>query len=174
MKIVTADGTIARSTEIGEIWVRGYNVTVGYFEDPAATTSTIDHEGWLHTGDLGLLTATGHVKVTGRLKEMFIVGGFNAYPAEIENVMSLHPGISEVAVIGVPDARLGEVGRAFVVPKHGVDLDLSDLIAWCREHMANFKVPRTFEIVPSSPATAVERSSRARSSAPSLAIGRSY
>ncbi|HVV35954.1 MAG TPA: FadD3 family acyl-CoA ligase [Acidimicrobiales bacterium] len=141
--IATTSGCAIPDTEIriaesGEILVRGYNVMRGYFENPAATAEAIDAEGWLHTGDIGSLDARGYLKITDRLKDMFIVGGFNAYPAEIENTLLGHPDVRQVAVVGAPDERLGEVGVAFVVG----DVDGDELIAWARERMANYKVPR--------------------------------
>ena len=97
--------------------MRGYNVMRGYFDDPDADRATIDADGWLHTGDIGVLDERGYLRITDRIKDMFIVGGFNAYPAEIENLLSEHPAVAQVAVVGVPDERLGEVGMAFVVPR---------------------------------------------------------
>ena len=138
----------------GEIVVRGYNVMKGYFEDPAETAKAIDAEGWLHTGDIGVMDERGYLRITDRIKDMFITGGFNCYPAEIENAMYRHPGIAQVAVVGIPDERMGEVGMAFVVPRPGVTLDPAELIAWCRGEMANFKVPRRVEIVGALPTNA--------------------
>ncbi len=134
--------------------MRGYNVMAGYFGDPDATADTIDDDGWLHTGDVGVFDQAGNLKITDRTKDMFMVGGFNAYPAEIENMMMTHPSVGQVAVIGVPDHRLGEVGRAYVVPRAGATVDGVELIAWCREQMANYKVPRTVEVVDSLPLNA--------------------
>ena len=113
--------------EPGEVVVRGYNVMSGYFEDPAATAETIDADGWLHTGDIGVLDAAGNLRITDRLKDMYVVGGFNAYPAEVEQILATHPGIAESAVVGVPDERLGEVGMAFVVARPGVALDPAEV-----------------------------------------------
>jgi acyl-CoA synthetase (AMP-forming)/AMP-acid ligase II len=139
--------------EPGEILCRGYNVMLGYFDDEAATHETIDADGWLHTGDIGTMDANGYLKITDRKKDMFIVGGFNAYPAEIENLMLAHPDIAQVAVIGVPDERMGEVGCAFVVLRHpGVSAD--EIIAWCRDNMANYKAPRFVRIVDALPLNA--------------------
>ena len=142
VKLVGADGVEVPRGDPGHILVRGYNVTSGYFEDPAATAASIV-DGWLHTGDIGVMDARGYVRITDRIKDMFIVGGFNAYPAEIEHALLTHPAIADAAVIGVPDARLGEVGMAFVVLRAGEELAEADLIAWSRERMANFKVPRS-------------------------------
>ncbi|WP_329399796.1 FadD3 family acyl-CoA ligase [Streptomyces melanogenes] len=126
----------------GEVLVRGFNVMRGYFEDEAETARAITGDGWLRTGDVGVLDAAGNLRITDRIKDMFIVGGFNAYPAEIEQVLGLHPEVADVAVVGVPDGRLGEVGRAFVVRRAGSVLSADELIAWARREMANFKVPR--------------------------------
>ncbi|MEV0735333.1 FadD3 family acyl-CoA ligase [Streptomyces sp. NPDC050549] len=138
----------------GEVLVRGFNVMRGYYEDPAATAEVLGEDGWLHTGDVGVLDADGNLRITDRIKDMFIVGGFNAYPAEIEQLLGLHPDVSDVAVIGVPDARLGEVGKAYVVRRPGVTLTSDDLIAWARREMANYKVPRVVEFVGELPRNA--------------------
>jgi len=138
----------------GEIVVRGYNVMRGYLDDPDATAEVLDAEGWLATGDIGALDAAGNLRITDRKKDMFIVGGFNAYPAEIEHVLTAHPAVAMAAVVGAPDERLGEVGVAFVVPRPGTSLDGGELGAWCRERMANFKVPRRFEVVDALPLNA--------------------
>jgi len=103
----------AETGQAGEVLVRGYGVTQGYWDDPEATAEAIDTDGWLHTGDIGVMDAAGNLRITDRLKDMYVVGGFNAYPAEVEQVLVRHEGVSEAAVIGVPDARLGEVGKAF-------------------------------------------------------------
>ena len=138
----------------GEICLRGFHVMQGYFEDPKATAETIDSEGWLHTGDIGELDAAGNLRITDRLKDMFIVGGFNCYPAEIEAGLIEHPAIAQVAVIGVPDERMGEVGCACVVLRHDQQLDESGLIQWAREHMANYKVPRMVRFYEALPVNA--------------------
>jgi acyl-CoA synthetase (AMP-forming)/AMP-acid ligase II len=138
----------------GEVVVRGYNLMKGYFGDPEATAATIDADGWLHTGDIGTLDERGNLRITDRLKDMFIVGGFNAYPAEIEQIMLSHPSVAQVAVVGVPDPRMGEVGMAFVVPRDGGTLDPASFIAWSRQHMANYKVPRRVEVVDALPLNA--------------------
>ncbi|GGM54585.1 FadD3 family acyl-CoA ligase [Dactylosporangium sucinum] len=138
----------------GEVLVRGYNVMRGYFEDPAATADAVDADGWLHTGDVGVLDERGYLRITDRLKDMFIVGGFNAYPAEIEQVLARHPALAEVAVIGAPDDRLGEVARAFVVPRAGVTPDVAELSEYCKQRLANYKVPREFVIIPELPRNA--------------------
>ncbi|BBZ47812.1 FadD3 family acyl-CoA ligase [Mycobacterium parmense] len=136
----------------GEVLVRGYGVMQGYLDDPVATAETIDADGWLHTGDLGNLDESGRLRVVGRKKDMFIVGGFNAYPAEIEGFLMKHPAVAQAAVIGVADERLGQVGKAFVVRKNGISAD--ELIGWCREHMAGFKVPRSVQFLEELPLNA--------------------
>ncbi|MFJ4951336.1 FadD3 family acyl-CoA ligase [Streptomyces sp. NPDC088760] len=138
----------------GEVLVRGFNVMRGYYEDPEATAEAITADGWLRTGDVGVLDEAGNLRITDRLKDMFIVGGFNAYPAEIEQLLALHPDVTDAAVIGVPDARLGEVARAYVVRRPGSHLTSDDLIAWSRREMANYKVPRSVQFVRSLPRNA--------------------
>ena len=154
VRIVDDAGVEVPRGEAGEIVCRGYNVMLGYLDNPEATAETIDAEGWLHTGDVGIMDDRGYVRITDRTKDMFIVGGFNAYPAEIENLMMGFDGIAQVAVVGVPDERMGEVGMAFVVPRPGVEIDAAALTAWCRETMANFKVPRHVRIVEVLPTNA--------------------
>ena len=127
----------------GEVLLRGPNVMLGYLDDPDATAAAIDGDGWLHTGDVGELDDAGNLKITDRLKDMYICGGFNVYPAEIEQVLARLDGVAEAAVIGVPDERLGEVGKAFVVALPGVELDEKTVIDHTREHLANFKTPRS-------------------------------
>ena len=138
----------------GEICLRGFHVMQGYFEDPKATAETIDSEGWLHTGDIGEQDAAGNLRITDRLKDMFIVGGFNCYPAEIEAGLIEHPAIAQVAVIGVADERMGEVGCACVVLRQGQQMDEAGLILWAREHMANYKVPRMVRFYEALPVNA--------------------
>ena len=140
--------------EPGELVVSGYTVMRGYLGDDAETAATIDAGGWLHTGDVAVMDARGNVRITDRKKDMFIVGGFNAYPAEIEGAMLAHDGIAQVAVIGVPDERLGEVGMAFVVARPGMRVEPAEVVAWSRERMANYKVPRRVEVVEGLPTNA--------------------
>ena len=154
ISIGDADGAPLPPGSSGEVLVRGYNVMRGYFEDPAATAAAIDPAGWLHTGDVGTLDADGNLRITDRLKDMFVVGGFNAYPAEIEQVIARHAKVSEAAVVGVPDERLGEVGRAYVIPRPGPTSTEAEIIAFCREHLANFKVPRSVRVVAALPRNA--------------------
>ena len=121
VKIVDDDGNEVPRGDAGEIVCRGYNVMVGYFEDDAATREAIDADGWLHTGDIGVMDERGYLQITDRKKDMFIVGGFNVYPAEVENAILGHPDVAQVAVVSAPDTRMGEVGVAFVVPRAGTD-----------------------------------------------------
>src|SRR4029079_16272634 len=140
--------------EAGEVLLRGPNVRLGYLDDAEATAAAIDADGWLHTGDVGTVDAAGNLRITDRLKDMYICGGFNVYPAEIEQVLARLPGVAEAAVIGVPDERLGEVGKAFVVRLPGSDLDEQGVIAYTREHLANFKTPRSvqfLDVLPRNP-----------------------
>jgi HIP---CoA ligase len=154
VRVVDPDGNEVPRGEPGEIVIRGYNVMKGYLGDPEKTAETIDQDGWLHTGDIGVMDDAGNIDITDRVKDMFINGGFNAYPAEIENLMANHPAVGQVAVVGVPDARLGEVGHAFVVPAPGAETDPDSLIEWCRTEMANYKVPRHVTYVDALPLNA--------------------
>jgi acyl-CoA synthetase (AMP-forming)/AMP-acid ligase II len=140
--IFDSDGNRLPAMEPGEIVVRGYNVMRSYFENPIATAETIDSEGWLHTGDIGFLDTNDNLHITDRLKDMYISGGFNCYPAEIEQQLCQHPAIAQAAVIGTPDSRLGEVGAAFVIPNNSSPPADQEIISWCREVMANYKVPK--------------------------------
>ncbi|MGH6627362.1 MAG: FadD3 family acyl-CoA ligase [Burkholderiaceae bacterium] len=142
LRVVDEQGREVAPGHAGEVLLRGYHVMQGYFDDEAATREAIDAEGWLHTGDVGVIDDRGYLRITDRLKDMFIAGGFNCYPAEIERMLCEHPAIAQVAVVGVPDERMGEVGCACVVLRPGVSLGADELIAWSRERMANYKVPR--------------------------------
>lgn len=145
-QIATTAGSACAGIELriaddGEVLIRGYSVMQGYLDDPEATAAAVDADGWLYTGDLGSLDDGGRLKVIGRKKDMYIVGGFNAYPAEIEGFLLEHPAVAQAAVIGVPDERMGQVGKAFVVARG--QLGEAELIAWARERMAGYKVPRS-------------------------------
>ncbi|WP_280357174.1 AMP-binding protein [Nocardia otitidiscaviarum] len=142
IRLVDRDGAPVGAGVPGEITVRGPNVMRGYLDDREATAAAIDTDGWLHTGDVGTLDADGYLRVTDRLKDVFIVGGFNAYPAEIERTLLGHPGIRDVAVVGIPDPRLGEVGRAVVVPTDPAAADADAILGWARTRLAGYKVPR--------------------------------
>jgi acyl-CoA synthetase (AMP-forming)/AMP-acid ligase II len=155
VRIIDDDGQEVPRGSPGEVVVRGYNVMKGYFDAPEETATAIDGAGWLHTGDVGTMDQAGYVAITDRLKDMFIVGGFNAYPAEIEAALLRHPDVAMAAVIGIPDDRLGEVGMAYVVPKPGHLLGPESVIAWARLEMANYKVPRRVEMIDALPLNAV-------------------
>jgi acyl-CoA synthetase (AMP-forming)/AMP-acid ligase II len=148
------DGTPLGTAEPGEVMVRGFNVMRGYYEDQEATAAAITPEGWLHTGDIGFLGADGNLRITDRLKDMYTSGGFNVYPAEVEQVLAAHDAVAEVAVIGVPDYRLGEVGKALVVLRPGAEPAAGALIAFCRARLAGYKVPAQVEVVDSLPKNA--------------------
>ena len=137
-----ADDVAGPAGRSGEILLRGPNLMLGYLDDPGATKAAIDPDGWLHTGDAGRLDAAGYLAITGRLTDMYICGGFNVYPAEVEQVLARLDGVAESAVLGVPDPRLGEVGRAYLVSRPGQVLDEAEVLAFCRERLANYKVPR--------------------------------
>ncbi len=148
------DGIEVAIADDHEILVRGFNVMRGYYEDPDATALAIDADGWLHTGDIGMLDDDGALRISDRKKDIYISGGFNVSPAEVENLLLAYEAISQVAVVGMPDDRLGEVGAAFVVARAGTDLTADDVLEWAREHIANYKVPRRVEIVTELPLNA--------------------
>ncbi|MEU4248037.1 FadD3 family acyl-CoA ligase [Amycolatopsis sp. NPDC026612] len=147
----TAGFEVAIDGSPGEIVLRGPNVMLGYLDDPEATAKAVDERGWLHTGDVGELDAAGNLTITGRLKDMYICGGFNVYPAEVEHALTELAGVRDVAVVGVPDERLGEVGKAFVV---GTGLTAEAVLAFCRERLANYKTPRFVEFLDALPRNA--------------------
>jgi HIP---CoA ligase len=151
VKVVDDEGTSLPRGEPGEILVRGFNVMKEYFADPDATAQAIDGEGWLRTGDIGFVGEDGNLRITDRKKDMYICGGFNVYPAEVEGIMLHHPSVAHVAVVGIPDPRLGEVGHAVVVPRTGIEWDPEAFLAWCRGSMANYKVPRSVRTVDALP-----------------------
>jgi HIP---CoA ligase len=156
IEVVVADpeGRPVAAGESGEVLVRGYNVMREYFDDPEATAEAVDDRGFLHTGDIGVMDTTGNLRITDRLKDMFVVGGFNAYPAEIEQTIARHPNVSEVAVIGVKDERMGEIGRAYVIPRLDQTVTEEEIVSFCQERLANFKVPRSVEVVDQLPRNA--------------------
>lgn len=155
VRCVDLDGHPVPIGQAGEIQVRGYNVMAGYFEDDRATNETITPDGWLKTGDVGVLDDQGYLTITDRMKDMYVVGGFNCYPAEIERLIMEHPNIDQVAVIGVADERWGEVGKAIVVPKRPDEFDTDAFLAWCKQKMANYKVPRDVQVVAALPRNAM-------------------
>ena len=144
-RIDAADG------EAGELLVRGEYVMLGYLDDPEATAEAIDADGWLHTGDVGTLDEHGNLRITDRLKDMYISGGFNVYPAEVEQALLRMDGVADVAVVGIPDERMGEIGKAFIVPSAGGTVEPDAVIAFAKQKLANFKVPRQVVLVESLP-----------------------
>jgi acyl-CoA synthetase (AMP-forming)/AMP-acid ligase II len=158
VRIVDDDGVDVAPGTAGELIVRGFNVMQGYFANPAATADAI-RDGWLSTGDIGLIDTDGNIHITDRKKDMFIVGGFNAYPAEIEAVLLTHPDIAQVAVVGVPDDRMGEVGVAFVVARTGASIDERAVLAWAWERLAKFKLAavRVVTDLPLTPSGKVQK-----------------
>ena len=147
-------GVEVRRGTPGEVVVRGPNVMQGYFNNDEATKETVDADGWLHTGDIGIMDSLGYLKITDRMKDMIITGGFNVYPAEIENLMNSHEAIAQVSVVGVADERLGEVAMAWIVKNPEQTLEEKELIQWCREEMANYKVPRHVRFIENLPLNA--------------------
>jgi acyl-CoA synthetase (AMP-forming)/AMP-acid ligase II len=154
VKIVDEDGNELRKGEPGEIIVKGYNIMVGYLDDPEQTAEAITDDGWLHTGDIGVMDSDGNIAITDRKKDMYINGGFNVYPAEVEATMLQHPQIGQVSVVGAPDARMGEIGYAFVVPASGETPEKTQLLDWCKQEMANYKCPREIVFVKELPLNA--------------------
>ncbi|MEO9461408.1 MAG: FadD3 family acyl-CoA ligase [Marinomonas sp.] len=154
VKIVAEDGSEVTRGKTGEIHVRGYAVMREYLDDPEATAETIDTDGWMHTGDVGVMDEAGYVRITDRMKDMYISGGFNCYPAEIEKLLSEHEAVGMVAVVGVPDERMGEIGKAYIVPRPAMAPTAEEITQWCRANMANYKVPRIVEIVEELPLNA--------------------
>jgi acyl-CoA synthetase (AMP-forming)/AMP-acid ligase II len=151
VKVVDDEGQTLTQGTPGEILVRGFNVMKEYFADPVATAQAIDADGWLRTGDIGFVGDDDNLRITDRKKDMYICGGFNVYPAEVEGIMLRHPSVAQVAVVGLPDQRLGEVGHAVVVPRTGTEWDPDEFLGWCRESMANYKVPRSVRTVDALP-----------------------
>ncbi|WP_313801476.1 FadD3 family acyl-CoA ligase [Sphingobium sp.] len=154
VRCVDGEGRDLPSGQAGELWVRGHAVMRGYLDDPAATAEAVDAGGWLHTGDIGTIDARGYLAITDRKKDMYISGGFNCYPAEIEKLLAAHPDIEMAAVIGVPDERMGEVGKAYVVLRPGHETDSAGIIRWARANMANYKAPRHIAFLPALPRNA--------------------
>ncbi|HBO3620484.1 FadD3 family acyl-CoA ligase [Pseudomonas aeruginosa] len=161
VRCVDSQGNTLPPGRPGEVLVRGYNLMRGYFNDPRATAEAIDADGWLHTGDVGVLDEEGYLRITDRLKDMFINGGFNVYPAEIEQVILGYPGVAQAAVIGIPDERLGEVAMAFLQAEAGRVIEIDGFLAWCRERMANYKAPRRAMLLSSLPLNATGKVAKA-------------
>lgn len=150
-RLVTTDGRDANPGEAGELWLRGPQVFSGYLDAPTLTAEVLDAEGWLRTGDIATRDAAGLHRICGRTKEMFISGGENVYPAEVEAALSDCPGVAEVAVVAVPDSRWGEVGHAVLVPRCDTVVDAAEVLAFARMRLAGYKVPRDVLIVDALP-----------------------
>lgn len=155
-----ATGQPLSTGETGEVWVRGHLVMMGYYKNPQATAEVLSPDGWFRTGDLGVFDEQGYLKITGRLKDMFIVGGSNAYPAEIERMLQSHPLVKQAVVVGMPDRRLGEVGMAFIQLHEGKAAEADSLSQYCRERMADYKVPRKIQFVDDFPRTSTGKIQR--------------
>ncbi|GLX96181.1 long-chain fatty acid--CoA ligase [Herbidospora sp. NBRC 101105] len=137
----------------GEVLIQGPNVTPGYWRNPAATAAALTEDGWFHSGDIGVMDGEGHLTIVDRVKDMYISGGENVYPAEVEAVLFTHPAVAEAAVVGVPDPRWGEVGRAFLVPVAGAEVSTGELTAFLRDRLAKYKIPVYFDVVDALPKT---------------------
>ncbi|HCV37095.1 MAG TPA: fatty acid--CoA ligase [Acidimicrobiaceae bacterium] len=151
VEVVGTNGSPVAAGEPGEVLIRGYNVMAGYLDDEVGTTAAVDPNGWLHTGDIGVVDETGNLTITGRLTDMYICGGFNVYPAEVEAVIGAHPDIDQVVVVGIPDDRLGEIGMAFVVSVAGKQVDPAAVLSRAREELSNYMAPRHVQVVDSLP-----------------------
>jgi acyl-CoA synthetase (AMP-forming)/AMP-acid ligase II len=161
VRIATPDGVPAVPGETGELWLRGARLSAGYHRDPEATAAAIDRNGWLHTGDLAAMDATGACRIVGRLKDMIKTGGENVSPEEVEDVVATHPSVARAAVVGAPSVRWGELVVAFVVPAAGAAVDPALLERHCRERLSPFKVPRAWRVVEELPMTASTKVQRA-------------
>jgi fatty-acyl-CoA synthase len=155
VRLVDAEGNDVVRGEEGELWFGGPNITPGYWGNPEATRNAFAGGQWLQSGDIGRQDEDGYYYIAGRIKDMFISGGENVYPAEVENVLAAHPDILEAAVVAMPDDKWGEVGCAYVMAQPGRDIPAdTDITAYCRKHLAPYKVPKQFIIVPDFPRTA--------------------
>lgn len=162
IRIVDSDtGEVLGAGQDGEIQCRGITVMMGYYKNPEETAKTIDSEGWLRTGDIGRLDAQGYLSLTGRIKEMYKVGGTSTYPSEIEQHLATHPAIQMSVVVAAPDDRLGEVGMAFVLPRAGATITEAEVVAHCKGRIADYKVPRHVKLVTSFPLTTTGKVQRA-------------
>jgi len=153
VRIVDDDHQLVCPGEMGELACRGYNVMLGYYRAPEVTAQAIDAGGWLYSGDLATMDDEGYVKIVGRKKDMLITGGFNVYPAEIEEYLFAHPKVQNVSVVGVPDGVFGEVAVAYIIPREGETIDPQEIVDYCEGEIANFKVPRYVQIVDELPMT---------------------
>jgi acyl-CoA synthetase (AMP-forming)/AMP-acid ligase II len=161
--VVPETGDDVGAGGVGEIVCRSPAMMAGYWQDPVLTATVIDTGGWLHTGDLGTIDGDGNVRIVGRLKEMYIRGGYNVYPSEVEAVLADHPGVTQVAVVGLPDPVLGEIGGAFVVAVDPTDPPvLDDLREWCRTRLADYKAPDRLVVLDHLPVTAMHKVDKAQ------------
>jgi acyl-CoA synthetase (AMP-forming)/AMP-acid ligase II len=150
LRIVGPDGNDAAPGEVGEVWIRGVQVMVGYWNNPSETDKAITDDGWFKSGDAGYLV-DGYLYLHDRVKDMIVSGGENVYPAEVENAVMGCPGVADVAVIGVPDPKWGEAVKAIVVKAADADVTPDQVIAWARERIAGFKVPKTVDFADELP-----------------------
>lgn len=155
VQVIDGEGNALPAGEIGELCFRGDAVCSGYYRMPGATAESFDSDGWLHTGDMGFVDGEGYIVLKGRKKEMYVQGGFNVYPVEVENLIAKHPKVFMAADIGVPDPVLGEVGRCYIVPRPGTNPTAEEIIAYCREHLADYKIPRQIVLKDALPLTPV-------------------
>jgi acyl-CoA synthetase (AMP-forming)/AMP-acid ligase II len=162
VRCVTADGFDAKPGETGEVWIRDAKTMLGYLDNPEATAKALDPEGWFHSGDLGAFDDAGNLKIIDRLGDMYIAGGFNCYPAEIEKALLQIKEIAAASVIGIPDERLGQVGRAFIIRAPGAVIDESQILSWCKLNIANYKIPRSIVFVDELPLNATGKVVKAK------------
>ena len=151
LKIIAANGAVMPHGQPGEVLIRDEKTLIEYLDNSEATLAALDRDGWLRSGDVGYLDNDGYLRLTDRLKDMYIVGGFNVYPAEIEKQMTGLPGIHQSAIVGIADQRLGEVGHAFIVRSAGSNITSAEVIAWSKANLANYKVPRGVTFLDSLP-----------------------
>jgi acyl-CoA synthetase (AMP-forming)/AMP-acid ligase II len=154
LEIVDEDGKRVPDGEVGRLRVRSEIVMRGYWGQPEATANVLSADGWLTTSDLGLLDPEGNVVLAGRASDMYIRGGYNVYPLEVENVLHEHPGVAQASVVGLPTPVIGEIGVAFIVPADPQQPPTAvELRAWCKQHLADYKAPDRVEIVRELPLT---------------------
>jgi acyl-CoA synthetase (AMP-forming)/AMP-acid ligase II len=152
LRVVDSDtGKDVKTGDVGEIWVKGPQVMKGYWNMPEETKKSIDTDGWFRTGDAAYLDEEGYVYIFDRVKDMIVSGGENVYPAEVENALMGHPAIADVAVIGVPDEKWGEVPKALVVRKADTPVTEEEIISFARERLAGFKVPKSVDWIDALP-----------------------
>jgi acyl-CoA synthetase (AMP-forming)/AMP-acid ligase II len=162
VRCVRLDGVDVKPGETGEVWIRDAKTMLGYLDNPEATAKALDAEGWFHSGDLGAFDEDGNLRIVDRLGDMYIAGGFNCYPAEIEKALLQIQGIAAVSVVGVPDERLGQVGRAFIIRAPGAGIDEAQIFSWCRLNIANYKIPRSIVFVEELPLNATGKVVKAK------------